>query len=91
MKDQSKKGKKLSRRGILPLLGSSLLIPFLGFGNFKPTSIAELESADNNEYQTLLRPDGTTVRVKKGVLKDASIVQKKISNISFKNWLDKKN
>jgi len=90
MKNKSGKGIQISRRGILTLLGSSLLIPFLGFGNSKPTSIAELESADNNEYQTLLRPDGTTVRVKKSVLKDASIVQKKISNKSFKNWLDKK-
>lgn len=91
MKDQSKKNvKKLSRRGILPLLGSSLLIPFLGFGNSKPTSISGLESADTNEYQTLLRPDGTTVKVKKSVLKDAEVVQKNISNHSFLNWISNK-
>ena len=33
MKKKSRKEAQISRRGILPLLGGGLLIPFLGFGN----------------------------------------------------------
>ena len=88
MKNQSGKGKKISRRGILPLLGSGLLIPFLGFGKTEDISIPSDTSDD--EYQTLLKPDGTTVKVKVSALKKSKIVKKNISNSSFLNWLDKK-
>jgi hypothetical protein len=87
MKDESEKGRKISRRGILPLLGSGLLIPFLGFGN---TDATEIKTAEDEEYQTLLKPDGTTVKVKVSALKNSKVVKKNISNSSFLNWLDKK-
>ncbi len=88
MKGKSKKGVNISRRKILPILGSGLLIPFLGFGNTEGPEQNQLE--DNEEYQTLLKADGTTVRVKVSTLKKSKIVQKNITNKSFLKWLGKK-
>lgn len=77
--------KKVNRRKLFPLLGSTLLIPFLGF-NQQPVS----ESEDGEDaYETLLKPDGTTVRVRKSSLKNARVVRKNISNSSLLNWLGK--
>lgn len=85
MKGQSSgERKKISRRGMLPLLGSGLLIPFLGFGK-TPNIIREDE-----EFKILLKPDGTTVKVKTSVLENSKVVKKNVSNSSFLNWLDKK-
>ncbi len=87
MKQQFKKGEGLSRRRILPILGSSLLVPLFGFGN----SNEELLSTSNDEeYQTLLKPDGTAVKVKVSTLNKAKVVKKDLSNKSFLNWLGKK-
>ena len=85
MKDKSRKGTKISRRGMLPLLGGGLLIPFLGFSNSDTNSIREDE-----EYTTLLKADGTAVKVKTSTLNKSKIVKKNISNKSFLNWLSKK-
>ncbi|MDC1379671.1 hypothetical protein N8273_03435 [Algibacter sp.] len=85
MKDKSRKGTKISRRGMLPLLGGGLLIPFLGFSNSDTNSIPEDE-----EYTTLLKADGTAVKVKTSTLNKSKIVKKNISNKSFLNWLGKK-
>jgi len=87
MKNKSKKGAKISRRGMLPLLGGGLLIPFLGFSNpdINTNSIPEDE-----EYKTLLKADGTAVKVKASTLNKSKIVKKNISNKSFLNWLGKK-
>jgi hypothetical protein len=87
MADTSKKGKQISRRGILPILGGSLLIPFLGLG--KPLN-DDLTDADKEEFQTLLKPDGTTVKVKVSALKKSKVIKKNLNNISFLNWLGKK-
>jgi hypothetical protein len=88
MKDNSRKGKQISRRGILPILGSTLLIPFLGFGN----SITQetVVSEEEDEYQTLLKPDGTAVKVKVSAIKKSKIIKENISNKSFLSWLGKK-
>jgi hypothetical protein len=89
MDEKIKKGTQISRRGILPLLGSTLLLPFLGFG--KTSTIDEITVPDENEeYQTLLKPDGTAVRVKVSTVKNSKIIQKNISNESFLNWLGRK-
>jgi hypothetical protein len=85
MKDKSRKGTKISRRGMLPLLGGGLLIPFLGFSNSDTNSIPTDE-----EYTTLLKADGTAVKVKTSTLNKSKIVKKNISNKSFLNWLGKK-
>lgn len=86
MKKAPGKSSPISRRGILPILGSALLLPFLGFGK---TVIDETDS-EEEEYQTLLKPDGTTVKVKVSALKKAKVVKKSISNKSLLNWLGKK-
>jgi len=89
MKQQTNKQTKISRRGILPLLGSVLLLPFLGFGKSAEITTPNLE--DKNEaYQTLLKPDGSTVRVKVSTLQKSKIVKKNISNKSLLNWLGRK-
>lgn len=89
MDKKTKKGTQISRRGILPLLGSTLLLPLLGFG--KTSTIDEITVPDENEeYQTLLKPDGTAVRVKVSTVKNSKIIQKNISNESFLNWLGRK-
>ena len=87
MEDTSKNEKRISRRGMFSLLGSTLLIPIFGFGN---TVSDEILDATDEEYQTLLKPDGTTVKVKVSTIKKSKVVKKKVSNKSFLNWLGKK-
>lgn len=87
MRDKSKNRHKISRRRILPILGGTFLLPFFGF-NQEPPSVEDL--AEEEEYETLLKPDGTTVKVKVSVLKSSKIVKKNISNTSFLQWLGKK-
>ena len=86
MKNKSRKGTKISRRGMLPLLGGSLLIPFLGFSN----SDIDNNIPEEEEYTTLLKADGTAVKIKTSTLNKSKIVKKNISNKSFLNWLGKK-
>lgn len=76
---------ELSRRGFLPLLGGGLLLPLLGFGK----TTTEVHDDSKEEYHTLLKKDGTTVRVKKSVLVKSKIVEKNISNKSLFEWLKK--
>ena len=88
MSSKSNKGSKLSRRRILPILGGGLLLPFLGFS--KSSNIKDLPLDSDDEYQTLLKPDGTTVRVRTSVLKKSKVVKKNVSNTSFLDWLGRK-
>jgi len=88
MTKKTKKGTQLSRRVILPLLGSTLLLPILGFGKSSVNEITIPE--EDEEYQTLLKPDGTAVKVKVSAVKNSKIIQKNISNESFLNWLGRK-
>jgi hypothetical protein len=87
MKDQARKGKQISRRGMIPILGSTLLIPLLGFGN---TNNDETEVSKDEEYKTLLRADGTTVKVRTSILKKSKVVKENVSNKSLLKWLGKK-
>ena len=70
----------------MPLLGGGLLLPLLGFGKVAP----EVYDETNEEYQTLLKPDGTIVKVKKSVLANAKVTEKNISNKSLLGWLKNK-
>ncbi|MBL4938797.1 MAG: hypothetical protein JKY16_00635 [Lutibacter sp.] len=88
MKNKSRNGKQISRRGILPILGSALLLPFLGFGKSIDDEI--IISDEKEEYQTLLKPDGTTVKVKISTLKKSKILEKNVSNKSLLSWLGRK-
>lgn len=87
MEDKSKQ-RKISRRSIFPLLGGALLIPFLGTASPSDDSIKSDEK--DEEYQTLLKPDGTTVKVKVSTLKKSKVIKKNISNKSLFTWLGKK-
>ena len=88
MKQGSSKGdKKISRRKLFPLLGGTLLLPLLGFGK---VDALEEPIPDDNDYVTLLKPDGTAVKVKKSTLKKAKIVKKNVSNKSLLRWVGKK-
>jgi hypothetical protein len=49
-----------------------------------------ISNEDNEEFETLLKQDGTTVKVKVSALKKSKIIQKNISNISFLDWLGRK-
>ena len=89
MSDKKPKGKLFSRRGILPILGGSLLVPFIGAGQSEAEK-SPLENNEEEEYKTLLKPDGTVVKVKISALKEAKVVKKNISNKSFLSWLGKK-
>ena len=89
MNNKSKKGTKISRRGILPILGSTLLIPFLGFGKSAQDEITILDE-EREEYQTLLKPNGTSVKVKVSTVQNSKVIKKNISNKSFLNWLGRK-
>ena len=88
MKDKSKNRKRISRRRILPILGGTLLLPLFGFNQAPPEEVKI--SKEDEEYETLLKPDGTTVKVKVSALKRSKIVKKNISNTSFLSWLGKK-
>ena len=76
---------KFTRRGFLPIIGSSLLIPFIG--SAKTETPAE---ANDDDYQILLKPDGTSVKVKKSALKQSTVKKKNISNKTFLKWIGKK-
>ncbi|MDU8885008.1 hypothetical protein RXV94_02465 [Yeosuana sp. MJ-SS3] len=89
-KSETEKERQISRRGFLPFLGGSLLIPLLGFGNPVNEVIENKEDNVDDEYQTLLKPDGTAVKVKTSVIKKSKVVKKNISNKSLLNWLSKK-
>jgi hypothetical protein len=87
MAQPPKKGKPISRRGILPLLGTSLLLPLLGYS--KNEDKTETETPEE-QYETLLKPDGTVVKVKVTALKKSKVVKKNIPNSTFLQWLGKK-
>ena len=90
MKNTSKNKKQISRRNILSILGGGLLIPFLGFGNSTTDQITFSEKESEQEFQTLLKPDGTVVKVTLSTLKKSKTIKKNISNKSLLNWLTKK-
>tara|TARA_B100000508_G_C11423704_1_gene259709 strand:- start:384 stop:650 length:267 start_codon:yes stop_codon:yes gene_type:complete len=87
MKFNSAKKEDFSRRQVLPFIGFSLLIPFLGFSKSKNQKTTTYNKED---YRTLLKSDGTIVHVKESSLKNVKILKKNISNNSFLNWLGRK-
>lgn len=81
-------GKSLSRRRILTLVGSGLLLPYLGFGRGPVTGHHE-SRADDDEYDTFLKADGTLVRVKRKSSRKAKLISDKVSNKTLLRWLKK--
>ena len=74
---------KKERRKFLPILGTALLLPLL------PVRLRASEKEQEPEYKTLLKPDGTAVRVKSVGLQKSKIVRKEISNKELLAWLKK--
>ncbi|MBT8268551.1 MAG: hypothetical protein KJN59_04950, partial [Bacteroidia bacterium] len=86
MKDKPEHKEGLSRRKMIPLLGSSLLLPILGLGQTEKVIPENMEE----EYEILLRADGKAVKVKKSSIENAKVVKKGLSNSSLLRWLGKK-
>lgn len=86
--DKNKKG--IPRRKLFPLMVGGLLAPYLGLGKTKDPIPAADEDLSEDGFQTLLKPDGSVVRVRKQALSDARVVEKKLSNSSLRAWLKKK-
>lgn len=78
------KKSKFTRRGFFPIIGGSLLIPFLG------SAKNATDDDTSDEYQILLKPDGTSVKVRKSILKQSAVKKKNISNKTFLKWIGKK-
>ncbi len=72
----------LTRRRFFPLLGSALMIPVAAKAQALQSEVTD------EEFEVLLKPDGTTVKVRKSVVKQAP---KKglLSNNKLLNWLKK--
>jgi hypothetical protein len=87
MKPHKFKLKSISRRQIIPILTYGLIAPVFGFSNLQKEIPKQSSEED---YQTLLKPDGTIVKVKTSTIKKAKIVKKQVSNNSFLHWLAKK-
>ena len=75
---------QFSRGKFLAALGSMSLFPLLSHSK----TIEQLDSI-NEEYDILLKPDGSTVKVKKGVLNKSKTVKNKMDNPTMKKWLQK--
>ena len=82
--NKKSKTKQYSRGRFLTLLGSISLLPLLS--NAK---VIENIDPSNEEYDILLKPDGSTVKVKRGVLNKSQTVKNKMDNPTMRKWLNK--
>ncbi len=64
-----------------------MFFPLFGFENSDNKPATE---NTNEEYQTLLKSDGTIVKVRVTTIRKAKIIENNISNKSLFNWLNKK-
>ena len=90
MKKPEKNTENITRRGLLPLLFSGLFIPYLGMGAPAGTEGEKKDGDEAEQYQTLLKADGSVVRVKKHVVANSKVVSKHVSNKALLGWLNKK-
>ncbi len=79
--------KKLSRRRLIPLLAGSLILPFWGIGKSSSVKKNSKEAPQEEDFQTLLKPDGTAVKVPRKTVEKARVVKKHVSNKSLLSWL----
>lgn len=83
---EKKNIKSVSRRGFIPLLTASIFFPL--FSQSAP--LKQVNPKEDDEYATLLTPDGDVVKVKRSALKKVKVIEKKMSNKSLLNWLKPK-
>jgi hypothetical protein len=81
---QESKNSAVSRR---KFLGVSLALPFLPV--VKPMAAVD-EKKQEDEFVTMLTAEGKAVKVRKGALKEAKVIEKKMSNQSLLSWLKSK-
>jgi hypothetical protein len=78
------KNPAVSRR---KFLGVSLALPFLPVAK---TMAAVDEKKQEDEFVTMLTAEGKAVKVRRGALKEAKVIEKKMSNQSLLSWLKPK-
>ena len=76
--------KKVTRSKFITALCSMVPIPFVS--KARATELDQDVDGDD-DYETLLKPDGSTVKVKRNNLKNTT-VKKSLSNRELKSWLD---
>lgn len=70
-------------------LGFSLALPFLAV--VKPLAkTTEYEQSKDDAFVTMLTAEGKAVRVRKDEVKNAKVIEKKMSNQSMLSWLKPK-
>lgn len=69
-------------------LKTGLALPFLPLA--QQLAAAE-QNAEDDEFETMLTADGKAVKVRKGALKEAKVINDKMSNQSLLSWLKPKN
>ncbi len=82
--EKDDKKKPLSRRGFLR---AGALLPFLSIT--MPLE-AKQKADQDDEFITMLTAEGKAMKVRKSALKNAKIIEEKISNQSLLNWLKPK-
>jgi hypothetical protein len=96
MQDKSKKkgahpdcseARKISRRGVWPFLLGSLMIPLMAKGNPGISTEPGDSPGEDEEFETLLKSDGTVVKVRKSAVSSSKVVEKHLSNKSMLSWL----
>lgn len=79
MKEKQSDQPKMSRRGLFTMLAGLTLAPFSG---------AAAEKQDE-EFITVIKADGSTVKISKNVADKAKVVDARVSNRSMLNWIKK--
>ena len=80
------KSPAVSRR---KFLGVSLVLPFLPVA--KPLAkTTEDDQNKDDEFVTMLTADGKAVKVRRDAVKNAKVIEKKMSNQSLLSWLKPK-
>lgn len=82
MKSESK-NIPLSRR---KFLGFSLALPFLPVASPLAKTMVD-EKIKEDEFITMLTSDGKAVKVRRDAVKNAKVIEKKMSNQSLLSWL----
>lgn len=85
MKSENKSN-PVSRR---KFLGASLTLPFLSVVAPLAAKPAN-EKMEDTEFTTMLTADGKAVKVRTSELKNAKVIEKKLSNQSLLSWLKPK-
>ncbi|MBY0435084.1 MAG: hypothetical protein K2U26_13330 [Cyclobacteriaceae bacterium] len=84
--EHENKNPAVSRR---KFLGFSLALPFLPVASPLAKTTVE-EQSEDDEFVTMLTSDGKAVKVRRDAIKNAKVIEKKMSNQSLLSWLKPK-